>query len=75
MFLSTVFMAPNLIPAWIRTAARYNPVNWAVEAGRAAVGPNPNWSVIGTRLLLLVGLSALGILFATRAFKTYQRSV
>lgn len=75
MFLSTVFMAPNLVPGWIRAISRYNPVNWAVEAGRAAVSPNPNWAIIGIRLLLLAGLSVVGIFFATRAFKTYQRSV
>lgn len=75
MFLSTVFMAPNLVPGWIRAVSRYNPVNWAVEAGRAAVGPNPDWAIIGSRLLLLAGLSLLCIFFATRAFKTYQRSV
>ncbi len=75
MFLSTVFMSPNLVPGWIRAISRYNPVNWAVEAGRAAVSPDPNWAIIGIRLLLLAGLSVVCILFATRAFKTYQRSV
>jgi ABC-2 type transport system permease protein len=33
-FLSTTFMPPDLIPGWVRSIARFNPVNWAVEAGR-----------------------------------------
>jgi len=33
-FLSSVFMAQNLVPGWIRSVARFNPVNWAVVAGR-----------------------------------------
>jgi len=36
-FLSSVFMAQNLVPGWIRSVARFNPVNWAVVAGREAL--------------------------------------
>ena len=33
MFLSAVFMRLELMPHWIQTVARYNPVNWAVVVG------------------------------------------
>ena len=33
-FLSTTFLAANLIPTWIRHVSDFNPVNWAVVAGR-----------------------------------------
>src|SRR3712207_4432403 len=38
-FLSSAFMQPALMPDWINTVADYNPVDWAIRAGREAVGP------------------------------------
>ena len=34
-FLSTTFLPADLMPAWMQGLARANPLNWAVEAGRA----------------------------------------
>jgi ABC-2 type transport system permease protein len=31
-FLSSAIMDPQLAPGWMRTAARYNPLDWAVVA-------------------------------------------
>src|SRR5262249_17382587 len=36
-FLSPVFMASAVMPGWIRSVSRYNPVNWSVEAARSAL--------------------------------------
>lgn len=74
-FLSTTFMQKNLIPHWIRAVAEVNPVNWAVEAGRAAVLPGTDWSMVLTRLGLLAALCALCLAVSTRAFSAYQRAV
>ncbi|MHB8780586.1 MAG: ABC transporter permease [Candidatus Geothermincolia bacterium] len=74
-FLSSVFMAPALMPGWIRAISRYNPVNWAVDAGRAALAASPDWGLIGSRLGFLVALAAFSIWFGTSAFRAYQRSV
>jgi ABC-2 type transport system permease protein len=74
-FLSTTFMQKNLIPHWIRSISEVNPVNWAVEAGRAAVLPGTNWGMVMTRLGLLAALWGLCVVVATRAFAMYQRSV
>lgn len=41
-FLSVTFMQEDLMPGWMRTAAGFNPVNWAVEAGRAALASSPD---------------------------------
>jgi ABC-2 type transport system permease protein len=74
-FLSAAFMPLNLVPDWIAFVARFNPVNWAVEAGRAALAANPDWAFILPRLagLAVVALAALWL--AVRAFRSYQRSV
>ena len=74
-FLSAAFMPLKLAPAWIATVATVNPVNWAVEAGREALGPSPDWSFVAPRVALLVGLTILSTAFATRTFRSYQRSI
>jgi ABC-2 type transport system permease protein len=74
-FLSSALMQQSLLPGWIRWVARFNPVNWAVEAGRSAAAANPDWSLIGTRIGFLAVLLLASAAFATRAFNTYQRSI
>ena len=74
-FLSATFLAANLIPHWMQKVADFNPVNWAVVAGRSAVSANADWGLIAARAGLLVALLALSVAFATRAFHSYQRSV
>jgi ABC-2 type transport system permease protein len=34
------------MPDWMQTAADFNPVNWAVEAGREALTASPDWGSI-----------------------------
>jgi ABC-2 type transport system permease protein len=74
-FLSATFLAANLIPKWMQHVADFNPVNWAVVAGRSAISANPDWGVVAARAGFLVALLALSVAFATRAFQSYQRSV
>jgi ABC-2 type transport system permease protein len=74
-FLSSTFLALNLVPRWIAHVADFNPVNWAVVAGRSAVSANADWGLIAARAGFLVALLALSVAFATRAFQSYQRSV
>jgi ABC-2 type transport system permease protein len=74
-FLSGAFMPLKLAPDWISTVATYNPVNWAVEAGREALAASPDWSFVLARMALLLGLTALSTAFATRTFRSYQRSI
>ncbi len=74
-FLSTTFMQKSLIPHWMQRCAAFNPVNWAVEAGRAAVLPGTDWGLVGTRAALLVGLCGICLTLSTAAFRAYQRTV
>jgi ABC-2 type transport system permease protein len=74
-FVSTTFMQKNLIPKWMQHAADFNPVNWAVEAGRSAVLPGTDWGMVGTRFGLLAVLCGVCLALATRAFRAYQRAV
>jgi ABC-2 type transport system permease protein len=74
-FVSSVFMQQSLAPGWIRWAARFNPVNWAVEASRSAAAAGTDWTLVGTRVALLAALLAASTALATRAFGAYQRSL
>jgi ABC-2 type transport system permease protein len=74
-FLSTGFMAAALIPGWIRSVAEYNPVNWALTAGRGALLANPAWGSITAHLGYLALLVVFCGLISTRAFRAYQRSI
>jgi ABC-2 type transport system permease protein len=74
-FLSAAFMQLDLIPGWMQEVAKFNPVNWAVEAGREAVGSGVDWGFVAERVGLLFGLAIVCVWVATRAFRSYQRSV
>jgi len=71
-FLSSAMMAAALMPGWIGSVARFNPVNWAVVGARAG---SSDWSLVGTRVGLLAALLLLCAALATRAIRVYQRSV
>jgi ABC-2 type transport system permease protein len=74
-FLSSALMQQSLLPGWVRWAAKLNPVNWAVEAGRSAATQDTDWNLIASRFGLLLLLLLASATFATRAFRSYQRSI
>jgi len=75
MFLSAVFMRLELMPHWIQSVARYNPVEWAVSAGRGAMQSSVDWSGVLWHAGYLVAFTAVCAALATQAFRAYQRSV
>jgi ABC-2 type transport system permease protein len=74
-FLSSALMQESLQPDWVSWVAKFNPVEWAVEAGRSAATQDPDWALIGSRIGLLTLLLVASATFATRAFRAYQRSI
>jgi ABC-2 type transport system permease protein len=71
-FLSSMIMSRGLMPGWIRSVARFNPVNWAVTAARDGFeGRSPGETA--RCLGLLAGFAVLCALFSTRAFGRYRR--
>jgi ABC-2 type transport system permease protein len=71
-FLSTGMMAASLMPAWIHSVARFNPVNWAVVGARAG---SADWGLVASRAGLLAALLVVCATVATRAIRVYQRAV
>ena len=74
-FLSAALMAQSLLPAWIRSVAKFNPVNWAVQAARSAAMQKIDWGLVAGRIGLLVALLIVSAFLAARAFARYQRSL
>ena len=73
-FLSSVLLAPGLMPGWVADVARFNPAEWAARAARAALADSPDWGVVGRDLGWLLLLALVAGWLATRAFRAYQRS-
>jgi ABC-2 type transport system permease protein len=73
-FLSTTMMPASLMPDWVQNVSKWNPMTWAVEAGRGGLtGTYPDdvwWQVGGLALL-----AALAFVWAVRSLRSYQRSV
>ncbi len=74
-FMSTAFMAQQLMPHWIRVVARFNPVNWAVAIGRETLSTNADWTFIGLHLIYLLVLTLVFAWISVNAFRAYQRSI
>jgi ABC-2 type transport system permease protein len=74
-FLSTALMQQSLVPGWIHTVSKLNPVNWAAVAGRSASTDKVDWGLVASRIGLLAALLVVCATLATRAFGTYQRSL
>jgi ABC-2 type transport system permease protein len=74
-FLSTAFMQPSLMPDWMTTVARYNPVDWAIRAGREAVQTGTDWGTVVGYCGLLAAFALACTVLATRAFRAYQAQV
>lgn len=74
-FLSTTFLSASVMPSWIQAIARYNPVNWAVKAGRLAVGARIPWGTVGSYVGFLAATVVVCTTVATTAYRSYQRSM
>ncbi|KUM83672.1 MULTISPECIES: ABC transporter permease [Streptomyces] len=74
-FLSSAFMAPSQMPSWMRHIADFNPLNWAMVAGRSALSADPDWGVVASRGGALLGLAVVAVWLSIRTFRSYQRSV
>jgi ABC-2 type transport system permease protein len=76
IFLSTAFMPADLLPEWIATVARYNPVDWAAVASHEAMlSASPNWTLVLGRVGLLALFCIGAVLLGTASFRSYQRSI
>lgn len=69
-FLSSAFMASALMPSWMRHVADFNPVNWALVAGRSAMASDPDWGDVLSRGGGLLVLALAAVWLSTRTFRS-----
>lgn len=79
-FLSTTMMPAALLPDWVQAVARWNPMTWAVELGRAGLDGSLFDGSADAGLLLaqggaLLALAALAFAWTVRSIRAYQRSL
>ncbi|MFD9331934.1 ABC transporter permease [Streptomyces sp. NPDC060065] len=74
-FLSSAFMAPSQMPGWMRHIADFNPLNWAMVAGRSALSADPDWGDVLSRGGALLALAVAAVWLSIRTFRSYQRAV
>jgi ABC-2 type transport system permease protein len=69
LFLSTAMMPPGLLPHWLETVGKFNPVTYVIDTARAFMNFGYDWSQLGKAIgvIALVGLFTLT--GATRAFR------
>jgi ABC-2 type transport system permease protein len=73
MFLSSAMMPAELVPDWVQTAMKFNPVNYAVEAVRPLFVGGYDWSSYGMGLLVLGIFAAVGVTTAVLAFRNFGK--
>jgi ABC-2 type transport system permease protein len=74
-FLSSAFMAPGLMPGWMRHLAAWNPVNWALITGRSALAAHRDWGLVASRGGGLLALAVAAVWLSTLTLRSYQKSV
>ena len=71
-FMSSMMISGSLMPSWIRSAALFNPVNWAVVAARGSF--EGNWAPLPRNVGLLAAFVLVAAWLATRSFNRYRRA-
>jgi ABC-2 type transport system permease protein len=59
----------------MRHIADFNPLNWAMVAGRSAMSAHPDWGDVLSRGGALLALAVTAVWLSIRTFRSYQRSV
>jgi ABC-2 type transport system permease protein len=75
LFFSSLLIARDLIPSWMRTLSLLNPVEWAARASRGEAIPGTSWDEMGTFVALLALFAVASAAFATRSFRAYRRTL
>lgn len=54
-FLSSAFIAEDLMPGWMQNVAAANPMTWALDAARGALSEDPDWGTVALHGSWLLG--------------------
>lgn len=69
IFLSTAMMPEGLLPGWLETVGRFNPITYVINATRELMNFGYDWSQVGLALGVIAGVGLFTLTGATRAFR------
>jgi ABC-2 type transport system permease protein len=72
MFFSTAMVPESFMPKWIAAVATVNPINYAVEAVRAALIGTVNANALMTGLGVMVVFAAVSLAWAVSSFNSLR---
>ncbi len=73
-FLSSMIMSSKLMPGWMLSISRFNPLNWGVLVSRNGF-EGREWGSTGGHYLMLLGFSAVCCMLAAKAFERYRATL
>lgn len=69
MFLSSSMMPIQMLPDWIDTARRFNPIDYTVESVRTLFISGYDWHLLIVNMVILAIFAAVMIILATMMFR------
>ena len=69
MFLSSAMIPGQMLPGWIETARKFNPVDYAVESVRNLVVTGYEWGSLIPNILFLAAFAVASVSLATAMFR------
>jgi ABC-2 type transport system permease protein len=70
MFLSSLMMPSQLLPHWLNTVRRINPIDYAVVGARDLISNGYIWHDLWLCFVVLAALAVVGVTFGTLMFRT-----
>ncbi len=69
LFLSTAVMPLALLPEWVQTVSKYNPITYVANALHALIITGYDWSTLGICFLVTLVIGALTLTATTAMFR------
>jgi ABC-2 type transport system permease protein len=69
LFMSTAMMPPGLLPSWLDTVAKFNPVSYVIDATREFMNFGYDWTQVAQTLGVIAVVGLLTMTGAVRAFR------
>lgn len=69
LFMSTAMMPPELLPSWLETVGKFNPVSYVINTARGFMNFGYEWGELGKALGVIAVVGLFTLTGATRAFK------
>jgi ABC-2 type transport system permease protein len=69
LFLSTAVMPVQLLPDWVQTVAKYNPVSYVADALHSLIITGYNWNTIAVALVVILVIGIITLSATTALFR------